>query len=93
MTVQAREIATGVYWLPTGKFNTNVYFVRSGSSWSLIDTGWPNQGQLIKEVAESLFGPNARPASHSGDAPASRSRGLGARTRAAVEPAGLRTST
>jgi len=63
MSVQAREIATDLYWLALGKFSTNIYFIRSGASWVLIDAGWPNQGQLIKEAAEPLFAPNTRPAS------------------------------
>jgi glyoxylase-like metal-dependent hydrolase (beta-lactamase superfamily II) len=37
--------------------------VQSGGSWALIDTAWPNRGQLIKGTAESLFGEGTRPAS------------------------------
>jgi glyoxylase-like metal-dependent hydrolase (beta-lactamase superfamily II) len=55
-----REIAKGVYYLPVR--GVNVYFVRSGSSWVLIDTAWPKNGRLIREAAASLFGENARPA-------------------------------
>jgi glyoxylase-like metal-dependent hydrolase (beta-lactamase superfamily II) len=40
----------------------NVYFVRSGSSWVLIDTSWSNRGPLIKQTAERLFGVGTRPA-------------------------------
>jgi len=37
----ALEIAPDVYCLgPRGRTQTDVYFVRSGSSWALIDTGW-----------------------------------------------------
>lgn len=59
------EIAPGVYWLRVGRGirGANVYFVRSGSSWVLIDTGWPNHGQLIMKRAEWLFGASSRPAS------------------------------
>jgi glyoxylase-like metal-dependent hydrolase (beta-lactamase superfamily II) len=59
------EIASGVFWLRAGRGirGSNVYFVQSGSSWVLIDTAWPNQGQLIKKCAESLFGATSRPAS------------------------------
>jgi glyoxylase-like metal-dependent hydrolase (beta-lactamase superfamily II) len=65
MAAQPQEIATGVYCLAIGKKfgGTNVYIVRSGPSWVLIDTAWPQSGHLIKEAAESLFGANARPAS------------------------------
>lgn len=60
-----KEIAPGVYLLEPGKGikASNIYFVRSGPSWVLIDTGWPRDGQLIKQAAESLFGANTRPAS------------------------------
>lgn len=55
-----REIAEGVYYLPVR--GSNVYFVRSGSSWVLIDAGWKNSAQPIREAAKSVFGSNARPA-------------------------------
>ena len=60
-----REIAPGVYCMEAGKGITrsNVYFVRSGSSWALIDAASANCGQLIRKTAESLFGANTRPAS------------------------------
>jgi glyoxylase-like metal-dependent hydrolase (beta-lactamase superfamily II) len=75
-----KEIATGVYCLSigTGIYQSNVYFVQSGSSWALIDTAWRNRSQLIKTTAESLFGMDKRPAAillthihpdHSGSAP------------------------
>jgi glyoxylase-like metal-dependent hydrolase (beta-lactamase superfamily II) len=60
-----REVTSGVYCLETGKGinRSNVYFVQSGASWVLIDTASVNCGQLIRKVAESLFGANTRPAS------------------------------
>jgi len=60
-----REIATGVYCMEAGKgiSRSNVYFVRSGSSWVLIDAASANCGRLIRKTAESLFGANTRPAS------------------------------
>ena len=54
------EIAPGVFWLSAS--GSNVYFVRSGLSWVLIDTSWPNRGQVIKQTAERLFGAGTRPA-------------------------------
>lgn len=58
------EIAPGVYLVETGHGITgaNVYLVRSGPGWVLIDTSWPHRGQLIKAAAESVFGAGARPA-------------------------------
>ena len=54
------EIAPGVFWLSAS--GSNVYFVRSGLSWVLIDTSWPDRGQVIKQAAERLFGAGTRPA-------------------------------
>jgi glyoxylase-like metal-dependent hydrolase (beta-lactamase superfamily II) len=60
-----REIAPGVHWLPLGKGlrASNVYFVRSGSSWSLVDAGWAKDAPAIRRAAESLFGRDTPPAS------------------------------
>jgi glyoxylase-like metal-dependent hydrolase (beta-lactamase superfamily II) len=57
------EIAPGVYWVETGRGLTeaNVYLVRSGPGWVLIDTAWPGRGRLIRAAAESLFGAGTRP--------------------------------
>ncbi len=59
-----REIAPGVYWLALGKGlrAANAYLVGSGSSWALIDAGWPRDAQAIRRAAESIFGSGARPA-------------------------------
>ena len=57
-----QAVAPGVSRLSV--YGTNVYFVRSGSSWVLIDAGWAwgNCGRRIRQAAETLFGANARPA-------------------------------
>ncbi|MFC2032682.1 MBL fold metallo-hydrolase [Chloroflexota bacterium] len=62
---RCREITQGVYCMEVGKgiSRSNVYFVRCGSAWVLIDTASANCGQLIRKTAESLFGANTRPAS------------------------------
>jgi len=60
----AREIAPDVYCLgPQGRTQTDVYFVRSGSSWALIDTGWAKDCPSIKRAAETVFGADTPPAS------------------------------
>jgi glyoxylase-like metal-dependent hydrolase (beta-lactamase superfamily II) len=46
-----------------GISRANVYFVRSGSSWVLIDAGLANFAQAIRRTAGSLFGASTRPAS------------------------------
>jgi glyoxylase-like metal-dependent hydrolase (beta-lactamase superfamily II) len=62
---RCREIASGVYYMEVGKgiSRSNVYFVQSGSSWILIDAASANCGQLIRKMAESLFGADTRPTS------------------------------
>jgi glyoxylase-like metal-dependent hydrolase (beta-lactamase superfamily II) len=59
------EIAPGVHWMPVGKglLRSNVYFVRSGSSWALIDAASAKCGALIQRAAESLFGKDSPPTS------------------------------
>ena len=58
-----REIAPDVVCLgPWGRTQTVVYFVRSGSSWVLIDAGWANDASRIERAAGSLFGDDSRPA-------------------------------
>jgi glyoxylase-like metal-dependent hydrolase (beta-lactamase superfamily II) len=60
----AREVAPDVYCLGSrGRTQTDVYFVCSGSSWTLIDTGWAKDGPSIKQAAESVVGAGTRPAS------------------------------
>ncbi|HEU5348052.1 MAG TPA: MBL fold metallo-hydrolase [Ktedonobacterales bacterium] len=76
-----QEIAQDVHCLEVGNGITrsNVYFVRSGTSWTLIDTGSANCDRVIQEAAASLFGANAPPAAillthdhpdHAGSTPA-----------------------
>jgi glyoxylase-like metal-dependent hydrolase (beta-lactamase superfamily II) len=60
---QPQEIAPGVYCLEVGKgiMRSNVYFVRTGSSWVLIDTASAKCDLPIQEAAEALFGANSHP--------------------------------
>ena len=57
------EVAPDVYGIEIGKGidRSNVYFVRSGSSWVLIDAASAHCGELIRKIAESLFGANTPP--------------------------------
>jgi glyoxylase-like metal-dependent hydrolase (beta-lactamase superfamily II) len=58
----AWEIAPDVHCLgPWGRTQTNVYFVRSGPSWVLIDAGWASDGPRIERASESLFGRDVPP--------------------------------
>jgi glyoxylase-like metal-dependent hydrolase (beta-lactamase superfamily II) len=59
----AREIAPDVWCLgPRGRTQTNVYLVRSGSSWCLIDAGWAKDGPSITQAADTVFGADTSPA-------------------------------
>ena len=60
----AGEIAPDVWCLgPKGRTQTDVYFVRAGSSWALIDAGWAKDGPWIRQAAELVFGAGTPPAS------------------------------
>jgi glyoxylase-like metal-dependent hydrolase (beta-lactamase superfamily II) len=55
-----RQIAPEVYYLQVRR--ANVYFVRSQSSWALIDTGWAGSGEAIRAATNGLFGMETPPA-------------------------------
>jgi glyoxylase-like metal-dependent hydrolase (beta-lactamase superfamily II) len=57
--LRVRAIAPEVYWLPVR--GCNVYLVGSAPGWVLIDTGWPDSAERIRQAAAALFGPSARP--------------------------------
>ena len=59
------EVVRDVYIVTIGRgaLSTNVYQIRSGSSWTLVDAGWFGCEKKIRAAAESVFGPGARPAS------------------------------
>ena len=57
MRTLPREIAPDVFCVgPNGRSQTDVYLVRSESSFVLVDAGWANDGPAIKAAAEGLFG-------------------------------------
>ncbi len=50
-------IAADVYCLgPHGRTQTNIYFVRSGDAWVLVDAGWETDLPRIEQAAADLFG-------------------------------------
>ena len=57
------EIASGVFFLEVGKgfMRSNVYFVRSGSSWVLIDAASARCAPAIRAGAASVFGVDSAP--------------------------------
>lgn len=56
-----REIARDVQWLPLR--GVNVYFVRSGESWVLVDAGFPGSARTICAAAARLCGAAGAPQS------------------------------
>jgi glyoxylase-like metal-dependent hydrolase (beta-lactamase superfamily II) len=79
-TRRPEEFVAGVHRLAAGRgaLAVNVYFVRAGDGWVLIDAGWASHAPTIRVAAESLFGRDRPPAAivlthihpdHSGAAP------------------------
>lgn len=57
----AVEIAPDVFGATLHPLAGRVFFVASGSSWTLIDAATDRQAAKIHEIARFLFGPSARP--------------------------------
>jgi glyoxylase-like metal-dependent hydrolase (beta-lactamase superfamily II) len=56
------EIAPDVYCLgPWGRTQTNVYLLRAGSTWALVDAGWEGDAARIEAGTRWLLGPDASP--------------------------------
>lgn len=51
------EIAPGVFCIgPRGRTQTNVYLVRAGGAWVLVDAGWAGDAERIAAAAHRLAG-------------------------------------
>ncbi len=59
-----REMAPGVHLLRVGRTAaaSNVYLVRSGGTWVLVDAGWPGSAGTITAAAKEVSGPGNPPA-------------------------------
>lgn len=56
------EIAPGVFCVgPHGRSQTNVYFVRDGPTWALVDAGWAGDADRIRAAVRSVVGSDATP--------------------------------
>ena len=53
------EIAPQVYHV--GFMATNVYLVGPKESWAVVDTGLAGSDETIRDAAEQVYGPNAKP--------------------------------
>jgi glyoxylase-like metal-dependent hydrolase (beta-lactamase superfamily II) len=61
--VRAMEAAPDLWWMKVGKGLTsaNVYIVRAGTAWALIDAGSAGCGPAIQYAAAALFGEASPP--------------------------------
>jgi glyoxylase-like metal-dependent hydrolase (beta-lactamase superfamily II) len=59
-----QEVADGLHriTLGPGAIASNVYFVRSGPDWFLVDAGWAGSAPAIRRAAAAIFGPHWPPA-------------------------------
>jgi glyoxylase-like metal-dependent hydrolase (beta-lactamase superfamily II) len=58
----AWEAAPGVLCLgPSGRTRTNVFFVRAGAGWVLVDTGFAGDADRIRRAAAAVFGEEHSP--------------------------------
>ena len=62
--VEPVQVVDDVWVVTLGRrpLDTNVYLVRSGTCWVLVDTGWPRNGSAIRRAAERVFGRGVPPA-------------------------------
>ena len=61
---EPQEIASGVVLMTTGAgpLASNVYLVRSGHSWAMIDCGWAASAEPLRAAVEKILGPGEVPA-------------------------------
>ncbi len=63
MTTAPQQIAPGVHLVTVpGAVAANVYLVRSGETWVLVDAGWGDSAEPIRAASAAVLGPDARPA-------------------------------
>ena len=56
------EIAPDVFCVgPWGRTQTNVYLLRAGASWVLVDTGWEQDAERIRSAVRLVLGPETAP--------------------------------
>ena len=61
MSITPHEVAEDVFYYRT--LIVNVFFVRAGSSWVLIDAGLSGYASAIRDAARAAAGTDAPPAS------------------------------
>ncbi|NUT72860.1 MBL fold metallo-hydrolase [Pseudarthrobacter sp. C4D7] len=60
---EPREVASGVFLMTTGAgpMASNIYVVRSGAAWALVDCGWAGSAEPVRRAVENLLGPGVVP--------------------------------
>lgn len=61
---EPREIASGVVLMTTGSgpMASNLYLVRSGSAWVMVDCGWAASAEPVRKAVEDMLGSGTAPA-------------------------------
>ena len=61
---EPREIASGVILMTTGSgpMASNLYLVRSGPAWVMVDCGWAGSAEPVRAAVEKILGPGNAPA-------------------------------
>lgn len=61
---EPREIASGVLLMTAGAgpLASNLYLVRSGAAWAMVDCGWAGSGELVRGAVEKSLGAGNAPA-------------------------------
>jgi glyoxylase-like metal-dependent hydrolase (beta-lactamase superfamily II) len=60
---EPREIADGVVLITTGRgpMASNLYLVRSGPAWAMVDCGWAGSAEPVRRAAAEVLGPGKTP--------------------------------
>ncbi|MEW1806377.1 MBL fold metallo-hydrolase [Arthrobacter sp. SLBN-53] len=60
---EPREIASGVLMMTAGSgpLAVNLYLIRSGPSWALVDCGWARSAEPVHRAVERVLGPGNVP--------------------------------
>ena len=57
-----QQVAPDVHLVTVGRCGVLQRLLRRLDGWSLVDAGWASSAEAIRTAAESVFGPDARPA-------------------------------
>ena len=60
---EPREIASGVMLMTAGSgpMASNLYLVRSGQAWAMVDCGWGGSAEHVRQAVEEVVGPGHSP--------------------------------